>query len=871
MKRSLRILSLFVAVFAMTACTFSGGGSSDPEEPDVPSEVKSISLDKNELSFNLNPATPSTTAVLTATIDVTGTLSKDVKWSVKNSAICSLSPEGTTCAITALEVGETVITCSSAADYRKSATCSVSVINDKATVTGVVVNPSTATVNLFDSPTTQFSATVQGTNNPSQDVTWSLANSSDSTYGEISQTGLFTAKSVKGSPIFVKATSVLDPNFSAQSSVTIIDTRPTVSSVTVSPSTASVNVYTSATVQLSATVNGSYSPSQEVTWALVTSSDSTYGEVDQNGLFTAKKAKSTAVRVKATSVYDSKYYGTASITISDSTPTVTSVSVTPSTGTINLYDSNTLQLSAKVNGNYSPSQEVTWSLNDSSDSQYATVDANTGLVTGLKVKSTTVKIRATSTYNTSKYGTASISIVNNEPKVTSVTMSQTTADLRLDKTLTLTATVNGSNLSTEHKTVSWSSSATSIATVNGGVVTPVNTGSATITATSDYDTTKKATCVVTVKEVSANDDYTMMFYICGANLESGGGGQATADINEILNATAIPDNVNLVFCTGGADDWESGSPVTTAKLSYWHVEYKSSQNKLVKDSTTPSDKSMGLSSTLETFMKYTIDNYAADKYGIVFWNHGGSMSGCCFDERNSDDGLHASEIATASKNALTYGDLSKFEWIGYDACTMATADIASVNADYYHYMVCSQELENGTGWYYTNWIKSLFANPTQSTDTLLKKICTDFISTQSSEQTLSYLKLDNMATLISEFNSYASTLSSWSTITSAASSARNFAYGSSYYSYYCYGSVDFIGWLTKMGVTSGSLYNAVQNIIGYSGYTSDYKTNKPCGVNVFVAYNNPGSFQISKSDYTTADTKFTNWRTLNINNWPSYY
>ena len=80
--------------------------------------------------------------------------------------------------------------------------------------------------------------------------------------------------------------------------------------------------------------------------------------------------------------------------------------------------------------------------------------------------------------------------------VTGVSVSPTTLTLQKGKTSTLTATVTPSNAT--DKTVTWSSSNTSVATVtSAGVVKGVATGTATITATTN-DGGKKATCAVTV-------------------------------------------------------------------------------------------------------------------------------------------------------------------------------------------------------------------------------------------------------------------------------------------------------------------------------------------------------------------------------------
>ena len=81
--------------------------------------------------------------------------------------------------------------------------------------------------------------------------------------------------------------------------------------------------------------------------------------------------------------------------------------------------------------------------------------------------------------------------------VTGVSLSETTASMTVGgDALTLTATVAPDNAT--DKSVTWTTSDASVATVADGVVTAVGAGTATITATSNDDATKTATCTVTV-------------------------------------------------------------------------------------------------------------------------------------------------------------------------------------------------------------------------------------------------------------------------------------------------------------------------------------------------------------------------------------
>lgn len=80
--------------------------------------------------------------------------------------------------------------------------------------------------------------------------------------------------------------------------------------------------------------------------------------------------------------------------------------------------------------------------------------------------------------------------------VSGITLNKTTLSLAVDGTATLVATVAPEDAT--DKSVTWSTSDATVATVTDGVVKGVKVGQATITATSVADPTKKATCTVEV-------------------------------------------------------------------------------------------------------------------------------------------------------------------------------------------------------------------------------------------------------------------------------------------------------------------------------------------------------------------------------------
>ena len=92
--------------------------------------------------------------------------------------------------------------------------------------------------------------------------------------------------------------------------------------------------------------------------------------------------------------------------------------------------------------------------------------------------------------------TFTISFASGSIAVTGISISPTSATIDVGGTRNMTATIAPSDAT--NKTVNWSTSNSSVATVSGGVVTGKAAGQCTITATAAGNTSKTATCSVTV-------------------------------------------------------------------------------------------------------------------------------------------------------------------------------------------------------------------------------------------------------------------------------------------------------------------------------------------------------------------------------------
>ena len=145
---------------------------------------------------------------------------------------------------------------------------------------------------------------------------------------------------------------------------------------------------------------------------------------------------------------------------------------------------------------------------------------------------------------------------------------------------------------------------------------------------------------------AADGTWAVYWYLCGSDLESGGG-FATSDLSELMEVE-LPEEVNVVIQTGGSSVWQNDL-VDAEKLQRW--VYSSEGLSLVDEQPSAS---MGAEDTLEDFLRFAKENYPAQRTAVVFWNHGGgSVSGASFDELYDYDSLTLDEMYEAFTNVWT--------------------------------------------------------------------------------------------------------------------------------------------------------------------------------------------------------------------------
>ena len=424
---------------------------------------KSVKLNKTE--FKIDLSSTEKTVQLKATVEPSN-VKTTLKWKTSDANVATVNENGL---VTGVSIGTAMITVTT--ENGKTAQCKVIV---ELNPTEVVLNKTQLTLDMSKNRTEQLIATVKPENAMNNKITWS---SSDSKKVKVeSETGIVTAleNTEENNPVRITATT---PNGKSATCMVIVQTSPT--SIALDKTNVTIDLSINKTAQLKETINPSTANVQTgITWK---SEDSSIATV-KDGLITGVKNGNTIITVTT----ENGKVATCKVTVQTSP---ISLALNQTSVTLDISTNKTVQLMPIINPSTANVQnKVTWK---SEDLGIATVDKNSGLVTGVKNGSTTI----IATTENGKSATCKITV---QTSPTSVTLNQTnvTLDISTNKTVQLTATINPSTANVQTG-ITWKSNDPSIATVKDGLVTGVKNGSTTITVTTDNG--KSASCKVTVQ------------------------------------------------------------------------------------------------------------------------------------------------------------------------------------------------------------------------------------------------------------------------------------------------------------------------------------------------------------------------------------
>ncbi len=302
-------------------------------------------------------------------------------------------------------------------------------------------------------------------------VTWHSSNESVAT---VDQTGLITANG--GGTCEIICTSNENSAISAKCTVTV--TVP-VTGVQVTPAVA--EIYTTKTVQLSASVIPASATTKGYTW---TSGNERIATVDKNGLVTGVGSGTVSIICKTA---DGGYTSKCDVTVLPKV-SVEKLELSKTSTTIRL--GKTDLLTASVIPSDATFKDVTFK---SSNTKIVTVDSN-GLIRTVGTGSAVITV--TSTDNSFATAKCKVNVVVD---VTGMNLNKHTATMFAGSTMTLVPTVYPLNAT--NKKVTWMSSDESLATVNSnGTITAKRPGEVIITCET-VDGHMIDVCTVTIKKV----------------------------------------------------------------------------------------------------------------------------------------------------------------------------------------------------------------------------------------------------------------------------------------------------------------------------------------------------------------------------------
>jgi len=323
----------------------------------------------------------------------------------------------------------------------------------------------------------------------------------------------------------------------------------------------------------------------------------------------------------------------------------------------------------------------------------------------------------------------------------------------------------------------------------------------------------------------------MVYLDADNNLEGAG----IKDFNE-METNGSTNSMNVIVEMDRVDGYDSSNGNWTgAKIFYVKKDsdMRTINSEMLKDL---GEVNMGDPSSLTDFVKYSKENYPADHYALIIWNHGGGwkkrkktrhplIKGVAYDDTDNDH-LTMAEVKAAMetiKNTLG----QKLDVLDYDACLMGMIEVAYQIKDSVSYFSASEETEPGDG------------NPY---DTILPEISSgtsaaDFAKTIAEKYTKSYesgwssvtkaaIDLSKISTVVEAINSsVASMQGKMASMQNAISSARN-----SVLEFYDSDYVDLKDLGSKINGFS-SITSAVSSAVIYNGHTGSMT--KSTGLSIY--------------------------------------
>ena len=294
--------------------------------------------------------------------------------------------------------------------------------------------------------------------------------------------------------------------------------------------------------------------------------------------------------------------------------------------------------------------------------------------------------------------------------------------------------------------------------------------------------------------MSRNAAWTIMVYMAGDNNLSTAG---EADLDE-MRLVGSTDRVQVVV------EFDNAGKTGTRRI---HI----TRNGVGEQVEILGETDSGSPDVLSGFISWAAENYPADHYALILWNHGNgwapteldriarSVSSPGYSEREISERSASPlgrvlfrpslesvfSLASPSERAICSDDGSghsldtielgrviqhgvevigqKFDLLGMDACLMSNIEVAYQLRDHVRYIVASEENEPADGWPYDRILDRITANPDMEAPELARSIVSDYVSwyresDTSEDITQSAIDLSQLHTLTGPLDDFAGQL-----------------------------------------------------------------------------------------------------------------
>ncbi|WP_338554637.1 S-layer homology domain-containing protein [Paenibacillus sp. KS-LC4] len=479
-------------------------------------------------SVSVNPSTASVvqggSEQLSASVDAVGGAATTVTWTSSDASKVAVNSTGNVTVAANATPGTYTITATSTVDSSKKGISTITVTEAPA-INSVSVNPSTASI--VQGGNEQLSASVDAVGGAATTVTWTSDDVNNKV--EVDSTGNVTAASDATPGTYtITATSTVDGSKKGTSTITVTE-APAINSVSVNPSSASVE--RGGSKQLAASVDAVGGAATTVTWA----SDDVNNkvEVDSTGNVTvAADAPLSTYTITATSTVDGSKKGTSTITVTEA-PAINSVSVNPSTASI--VQGGNEQLSASVDAVGGAATTVTWTSDDVDNK--VEVDSTGNVTAASDATPGTYTITATSTVDSSKKGISTITVT----AAASYSINAITDQ-------SLTALVQGYEAGTQQtKTILVANSGTGILSNLSAALSGANANDFAITQPDSILMNSASTDF----NIHAKDDLPAGTYTVTVTLSADHMTSVSFVVTQVVNLPNAPENPQNLVAVGG--------------------------------------------------------------------------------------------------------------------------------------------------------------------------------------------------------------------------------------------------------------------------------------------------------------------------------